>query len=49
MGIDLPSERTISKEDIAAIVGHLIELNRDQGRRTTSTTSATAASAPMAS
>jgi DNA-directed RNA polymerase subunit beta len=31
MGITLPSERTISKEDIAAIVGHLIELNRDQG------------------
>ena len=25
------TERTISKEDIAAIVGHLIELNRDQG------------------
>ena len=31
MGIILPSERTISKEDIAAIVGHLIELNREQG------------------
>ncbi len=31
MGISLPSERTISKEDIASIVGHLIELNRDQG------------------
>ena len=31
MGIDLSTERTISKEDIAAIVGHLIELNRDQG------------------
>ena len=31
MGINLPTERTISKEDIAAIVGHLIELNRDQG------------------
>ncbi len=31
MGITLPTERTISKEDIAAIVGHLIELNRDQG------------------
>ena len=31
MGFHLPTERTISKEDIAAIVGHLIELNRDQG------------------
>src|SRR4029078_2198879 len=31
MGIVLPSERTISKEDIASIVAHLIELNRDQG------------------
>ena len=31
MGINLSTERTISKEDIAAIVGHLIELNRDQG------------------
>ncbi len=31
MGIHLSTERTISKEDIAAIVGHLIELNRDQG------------------
>jgi DNA-directed RNA polymerase subunit beta len=31
MGIRLPTERTISREDIAAIVGHLIELNRDQG------------------
>jgi DNA-directed RNA polymerase subunit beta len=31
MGINLATERTISKEDIAAIVGHLIELNRDQG------------------
>jgi DNA-directed RNA polymerase subunit beta len=31
MGITLPGERTISKEDIASIVGHLIELNRDQG------------------
>ncbi|MDL2334585.1 MAG: DNA-directed RNA polymerase subunit beta [Chloroflexota bacterium] len=31
MGIHLPTERTISKEDIASIVGHLIELNRDQG------------------
>jgi DNA-directed RNA polymerase subunit beta len=31
MGISLPTERTISKEDIASIVGHLIELNRDQG------------------
>jgi DNA-directed RNA polymerase subunit beta len=31
MGMHLSTERTISKEDIAAIVGHLIELNRDQG------------------
>jgi len=31
MGINLSTDRTISKEDIAAIVGHLIELNRDQG------------------
>src|SRR3954452_2670683 len=31
MGFNLPTERTISKEDIAAIVGYLIELNRDQG------------------
>jgi DNA-directed RNA polymerase subunit beta len=31
MGINLSTERTISREDIAAIVGHLIELNRDQG------------------
>src|SRR3954452_15929663 len=31
MGISLSTDRTISKEDIAAIVGHLIELNRDQG------------------
>ncbi len=31
MGISMSAERTISKEDIAAIVGHLIELNRDQG------------------
>jgi len=31
MGINLSTERTISKEDIASIVGHLIELNRDQG------------------
>ncbi len=31
MGINLPTERTISKEDIASIVGYLIELNRDQG------------------
>ena len=49
MGINLPTERTISKEDIAAIVGHLIELNNGIGRATTSTTSATAASAPTAS
>jgi DNA-directed RNA polymerase subunit beta len=32
MGITLPSERTISKEDIAAIVGHLIEHNGGMGR-----------------
>ena len=32
MGINLPTERTISKEDIAAIVGHLIELNNGIGR-----------------
>ena len=31
MGFNMSTERTISKEDIAAIVGHLIELNRDQG------------------
>src|SRR5688572_18580624 len=31
MGINLSTDRTISKEDIASIVGHLIELNRDQG------------------
>jgi DNA-directed RNA polymerase subunit beta len=31
MGINLPTERTISREDIAAIVGHLIELNHAQG------------------
>ncbi|HUG48610.1 MAG TPA: DNA-directed RNA polymerase subunit beta [Candidatus Limnocylindria bacterium] len=31
MGIELPIERTISKQDIAAIVGHLIELNHGQG------------------
>jgi DNA-directed RNA polymerase subunit beta len=31
MGITLPSERTISREDIAAIVGHLIELNNGLG------------------
>src|SRR5512134_3227016 len=32
MGMELPrTERTITREDIAAIVGHLIELNRDQG------------------
>ena len=31
MGMNLSTERTISKEDIAAIVGHLIELNREQG------------------
>src|SRR6187455_3317692 len=32
MGISLPSERTISREDIAAIVGHLIERNNGMGR-----------------
>ena len=33
MGIELPrSERTITREDIAAIVGHLIELNNDLGQ-----------------
>ncbi len=32
MGINLPTERTISKEDIAAIVGHLIEHNNGIGR-----------------
>src|SRR5918999_1906583 len=31
MGISLPTERTISREDIAAIVGHLIELNNGLG------------------
>ena len=31
MGITLPGERTISREDIAAIVGHLIELNNGLG------------------
>ena len=31
MGITLPGQRTISKEDIAAIVGHLIELNNGLG------------------
>ncbi|MGI8703712.1 MAG: DNA-directed RNA polymerase subunit beta, partial [Candidatus Limnocylindrales bacterium] len=32
MGIDLPrDQRTISKEDVAAIVGHLIELNNGRG------------------
>ena len=31
MGITLPRERTISREDIAAIVGHLIELNNGLG------------------
>ena len=52
MGIELPGEeqRTITREDIAAIVGHLIELNNGlRHARTTSTTSATAASAPTAS
>ena len=43
------TERTISKEDIAAIVGQMIELNNGNGRATTSTTWATAASAPSAS
>jgi DNA-directed RNA polymerase subunit beta len=33
MGVELPrSERTITREDIAAIVGHLIELNNDLGQ-----------------
>ena len=52
MGIELPREtpqRTITREDIAAIVGHLIESNNGLQPRTTSTTSATAASAPTAS
>ena len=51
MGIELPrDQRTISREDIAAIVGQLIELNNGtRPGRTTSTTSATAASAPSAS
>ena len=51
MGIELPREqRTITREDIAAIVGHLIERNRGlASARTTSTTSATAASGPTAS
>ena len=50
MGIELPREgRTITREDIAAIVGHLIESNRGLHPRTTSTTSATGASAPTAS
>jgi DNA-directed RNA polymerase subunit beta len=31
MGINLPAQRTISREDIAAIVGHLIELNNGLG------------------
>src|SRR3954470_3245085 len=31
MGMSLSTDRTISKEDIAAIVGYLIELNREQG------------------
>src|SRR3954454_8295364 len=31
MGISLSTDRTISREDIAAIVGYLIELNREQG------------------
>src|SRR6187200_3308083 len=31
MGITLSTDRIISREDIAAIVGHLIELNREQG------------------
>src|SRR5918999_281097 len=31
MGINLSTERTISKEDIAAIVGHMIELNNGLG------------------
>jgi DNA-directed RNA polymerase subunit beta len=32
MSINLPTERTISKQDIAAIVGHLIERNNGMGR-----------------
>ena len=32
MGINLPTERTISKEDIASIVAHLIERNNGMGR-----------------
>ena len=33
MGIELPrTERTITREDIAAIVGHLIELNNELGQ-----------------
>jgi len=32
MGITLPTERTISREDVAAIVGHLIERNMGMGR-----------------
>ncbi|HUR15799.1 MAG TPA: DNA-directed RNA polymerase subunit beta [Candidatus Limnocylindrales bacterium] len=31
MGITLNTDRTISKQDIASIVGHLIELNNGQG------------------
>src|SRR3954468_16763163 len=31
MGMSLSTDRTISREDIAAIVGYLIELNREQG------------------
>ena len=51
MGIELPREqRTITREDIAAIVGHLDRVQpRARIPRTTSTTSATAASAPTAS
>ena len=34
MGIELPREqRTITREDIAAIVGHLVELNRGLGQK----------------
>ena len=50
MGIELDREtRTITREDIAAIVGHLIDCNGGLHPRTTSTTWATAASAPSAS
>ena len=56
--IELPAEggenpresRVISRNDIVAIIGKLIELNNGRGEpATTSTTSATGASAPTAS